>query len=277
MTEEVERLSAELRDELAESSRRRVVDPRTVPVRFSHLKRMGQSAAHYHAACQCDDDDTLSRRIGRGVHALLFSQPLVVWPQRRQGNAWKAFESANAHREILNETEHAQALAVSNAVRRHPIAGPLLFDRTVLERRIDWMIGGRSCQGTPDCVGPRRLIDLKTARTTEPDRFVRQATWMSYHAQLAWYQEGLELAGRQRPEECYIVAVESALPHAVTVLRLTERALDQGRRLNRLWWERLMVCEAANEWPPYAQTVIDFDVPDDDGDRLIIDGEEVDF
>jgi hypothetical protein len=277
VNDEAMRLSGELRDELAESSRRRIVDPRTVPVRFSRLKRFGQSAAHYHAACQFDDDDTLSRRIGRGVHALLFNQPLVVWHKRRQGKDWEAFQAANTNREILNESEHLQALAVANSIRRHPIASPLLFDGTVLERQISWKIEGRSCQGTPDSVGPGRLIDLKTARTTEPDRFTRQATWMSYHAQLAWYQDGLELAGKQRPDECYIVAVESAAPYAVTVLRLTERALEQGRRLNRLWWERLRVCEAANEWPPYAQTVIDFDVSDGDGEGLIIDGEEVDF
>jgi hypothetical protein len=277
MNEEVERLSAELRDELAESSRRRIVDPRSVPVRFSRLKAMARSAMHYHAACQWDDDETLAKRIGSGVHALVFGQPLVVWPQRRQGNAWKAFEAANAHRIILNETEHAQALAVANAIRRHPIAAPLLFDNTALERRLSWKIAGRDCQGTPDAFNSRRVVDLKTARTTEPDRFTRQAMWMSYHAQLAWYQDGIELAGKDRPEECYIVAVESAVPYPVTVFRLTGRALEQGRRLNRLWWERLMVCEATNAWPPYAQSVIDFDVPDGDADGLIIDGEEVDF
>jgi hypothetical protein len=277
VNEEVERLSAELRDELAESSRRRIVDPRTVPVRFSRLKKFSQSAAHYHAACQWHDDDTLSRRIGRGTHAILFNQPLVVWPKRRQGNEWKAFEAANASREILNETEHLQALAMANAIRRHPIAAPLLFDGTVLERQISWSIAGRACQGTPDSVGPGRLIDLKTARTTEPDRFTRQATWMSYHAQLAWYQDGLHLAGKQRPDECYIVAVESSEPYAVTVLRLTERALEQGRRLNSLWWNRLMVCEEANSWPPYAQSVIDFDVSDAEELTLSIHGEDVEL
>lgn len=274
MNSEVERLSAELRDELAESSRRRIVDPRTVPVRFSRLKRFSQSAAHYYAACQWDDDDTLARRIGRGVHALMFSQPLAVWPKRRQGKDWETFKVANASREILNESEHAQALTMVNAIRRDPLAGPLLFDGSVFERRIEWSIDGRRCSGTPDAVAPGRLIDLKTARTSEPDRFVRQATWMSYHGQLAWYQDGLELAGLQRPDECYIVAVESSEPYAVTVLRATERTLDMGRRMNRLWWERLRVCESANEWPAYAQSIVDFDIEEAGELTLSIEGED---
>lgn len=274
---DVESLSAELRDELAESSRRRIIDPRTVPVRFSRLKKFSQSAAHYFAACQFDDSDSLAMRIGRGTHALLFGAPLVVWPQRRQGKAWDSFEAANAGKEILTTSEHAKALGMANAIRRHSLAAPLLFNGTVLEREIHWNVEGRRCQGTPDCVGPGRVVDLKTAQTSEPDRFTRKATWMSYHAQLAWYQDGLELAGKQRPEECYIVAVESSEPYAVTVLRLTERTLDQGRRLSRLWWERLRVCEASNEWPAYTQSIVEFDLPDNDADGLIIDGEEWSF
>lgn len=254
--------------------RRRIVDPRTVPVRFSRLKRMSQSALHYHQACQFDDDDTLSRRIGRGTHALLFGQPLTVWTKRRQGKAWEAFEAEHDGEEILTEKEFAQSKATADAIRRDRIASALLFDGTQLEKRLTWKLDGRDCQGTPDAFAPKRVIDLKTARTTEPDRFVRAATWMSYHAQLAWYQDGIELAGLPRPEECYIVAVESTAPHAVTTLRVTERALDLGRRLNKLWWERLLVCEQSNQWPGYSQSIVDFDIAEAGDFTLNIDGEE---
>lgn len=257
-----------------DAPRRRVVDPRTVPVRFSTLKRMQQSPLHYHQACQYDDSDSLARRIGRGVHALLFGQPLVVWHKRRQGKDWDAFEAANSNCEILNETEHAQALGMVTALRNDATAAHLLFDDAVLEKRITWKIEGRECSGIPDSRGKRRVVDLKTAKTAEPGKFMRDASWMGYHAQLAWYGDGIELAGLGRIDEHYIVAVEKVPPYAVTTLRLTERTLDLGRRLARLWWEKMRICEAANVWPGYSQSIVDFDIAEAGDFTLNIDGEE---
>ncbi|HYF25325.1 MAG TPA: hypothetical protein VD931_06265, partial [Baekduia sp.] len=45
--------------------------------------------------------------------------------------------------------------------------------------------------------------------------------------------------------------------------RLTSRALEQGERLWRLWFERFQVCEQSGYWPAYAESVVDLDVPDD--------------
>jgi len=260
-----------------------VIDPRTVPVRFSRLKKMAQSPAHYLAAVQAGDDasDSLAMRIGRGGHALMFGQPVALWTGKtRNGKAWDEFETEHAGSVILNQREHEQAASIVTALTRDQLARALLArPDVVVEQAIDWKFMGRACRSTPDVLssfgGRRVIIDLKTARSSEPDRFVRSATWMSYHAQLAFYMEAVECATGERPEEAYIIAVESTPPHAVTVLRLTERAIDQGARLCRLWFERLLSCEASNEWPAYAQLVVDFDVPDQDEFRLTIDGEDV--
>ena len=63
---------------------------------------------------------------------------------------------------------------------------------------------------------------------------------------------------------CSLLAVESTAPYVVTVFRVTERALEQGRRTYRLWFERLMACEEADEWPGYVQSVVPLDVPESD-------------
>jgi hypothetical protein len=71
-------MSAELRDELARNDVRRLVDPRGVPVRFSHLKAMDRSPAHYVHAVQHEREESLSMRLGSATHALVFGTPRVV-------------------------------------------------------------------------------------------------------------------------------------------------------------------------------------------------------
>jgi hypothetical protein len=258
-----------------------VIDPRTVPVRFSRLKNMAKSPAHYLASVQDDGDDTLSRRLGRGAHAITFGQPVAVYDGIRRGSAWADFQAEHHGAEILNVAEAEKARGIAGALLSDPVASRLLsMPGASVEKRIDWTYLDRACQSTPDLLHSTEgvLVDLKTCRTAEPERFMRAAEWYSYHAQLAFYQDSAEAAGHVRPDQCFIVAVESAPPYAVTVLRLTERALEAGRKLCRLWFERLLQCEAANEWPAYAQSVQDWDIPEHEQDgefRLVIDGDEV--
>ena len=96
---------------------------------------------------------------------------------------------------------------------------------------------------------------------------------MGYHAQLAWYMDGVEAAGLPAPHDGYIVAVESKAPYAVVCYQLTPRAFDMGRRSYRLWLEQLAVCEQSNFWPGYVQSVTPLDVPEDE--TLWINGEEI--
>lgn len=266
MDVETERMSAELAEELA-SSERRIVDPRSVPVRFHHLKAMAQSAAHCLAAFQEHERrDSLAIRVGAGVHAMLFEMPVTMWTGKvRNGKVWDAFRTEHAGRTILNRKEHAKASAIAASVRRHPIAAQLLFGpATVRERSIEWEQLGRARRSTPDVRAPHYVVELKSTRCSEPNRFCRDATFRGYHAQLADQIAAIEHETGIRPEHAYVVAVETIEPFAVTVLQLTERALQRGEQLCRLWLERLLVCESANHWPAYCESVDVFDVPDDE-------------
>ena len=257
--------SADLRDQLAANS---IIDPRTVPVRFSALKNIARSPAHYHHAVQQADRwaGTASMRIGSGGHAMLMGQPVVQYTGAvRRGKAWDAFRAANRDATILSGKEWDTAHAISQAVKADPLAARLLLaDNMTYERTIHWDYQGRACRSTPDARSAYTLIDLKTTKCADPGRFVRDAMWMGYHAQLAFYGMALEAAGGMKPRDSYIIAVENKPPHPVVVLKLTERAINMGERLVRGWMERLKVCEDANEWPGYVQCVTDFDVPDDD-------------
>ena len=255
-----------------------IVDPRSVPVRFSNLKRMAQSPLHYWQSVQSGFEETLALRLGAGTHALLFKQSLIVFDGKvRNGKVWDKFAADHADKVILNRKEYAQAESVATAIHRHKRASELLFAKdAVIEERIHWKFMGRDCAGTPDVRTPSYVVDLKTTICSEPVKFNRDGRWRSYHAQLAWYLDAVLQAGLGAPAEAYIVAVESNPPHPVTVMRLTERALDAGRKLVRPWFERLIGCEQENYWPAYVADVVEFDV-DDTEFSLRIEGEDVDF
>jgi len=58
----------------------------------------------------------------------------------------------------------------------------------------------------------------------------------------------------------------------VTVFKLTDKALEQGRKSLVLWTEQLRGCIESRHFPAYSQAVVDLDVPD--GDELVFPGGE---
>ncbi len=285
-------MSAELAAELATSARKRVVDPRTVPVRFSHLRQIAKSALHYHDACQGNGHDTSARKLGKLTHALTLGQPVEVfrgghfngkdYKGVRNGAYWDHFRKEHPGVEICIPSEYEDAKPIADAVRSHPIAGPMLLAPSQCEIELDWTHPlGRDCQSHLDIYRRGAFVaDLKTARTSDPAWFTRTAIYSGYHAQLAFYVEAVEALGHETPD-AYIIAVESAPPYAVTVMQLTPRAIEAGRRACRLWFEQLLCCEASGEWPAYAQTVVELDVPDEDdggdGYPVVVAAEDIEF
>lgn len=276
MDDDTERMSAELADELA-SNDRRTIDPRGLPARFSHLKAMAQSPAHCFDAFQNTRSfDSLATRIGSGVHAMLFDKPCVRWEGKvRNGKVWDAFKTDHAGKTILTRKEWSRAESIAGAIKRHEEASMLLFGPgVVVEQTIEWEQCGRKRRSTPDVRCEHYVAELKTTRCAEQGRFVRDGLYRAYHAQIADQMLAVAAHTGRRPSKGYVVAVESTSPYPVTVLELTPRALERGEQLCRLWLERLLVCEAANHWPAYLQTIGSFDVPDDEVELVFGDDEE---
>ena len=249
-----------------------------VPVRFSELKLVGtHSPAHYMAAVEAGrsaNGRSRSRRHGSIVDALVLGGDYAVWPGTRRGKAWEAFEEENEDKLIVTAAEFEHAQRCVEALRANEHAARAL--RGLAHCQVDWKWLGRACRSELDVLNPDDgiLTDLKTASSVHPVRFTAAAIRYGYHAQLWFYSQAAAFRG-VTVRECYLVAVESAPPYPVTVLRLTRRALDAGERMCRSWMERLLACEAADEWPSYTQTIVDLDVPDLDDEPLIIGGEEV--
>lgn len=277
----LEALSTELATEIARNAQPAPPpDPRTVPVRFSSLKHMASSPLHYRHQVQYGRDDTLCMRIGRGAHALVLGEPIIEFPHVRSGKRWEAFKAQHSDKEILNAKEYAVANGIYGAVTSHRVASEILFGTdAVLEETLHWSLMGRACTSRPDSRrGTTVLTDLKTTRCAEPVRFARDATFRLYHGQMDFYARAMAELFGHRPDHVFCVAVESKAPYAVTVLELTPSALAEGERCWRLWFERLLVCEASNHWPAYSEAIEPLDVQEGSGDvTLLIDGEEYSY
>lgn len=260
-----ERMTAELAEELATNGRRKIVDPRTVPCRFSTLKEFARSPLHYWHAAQSEYEETLSMRLGSGAHAILFSQPVVTFTGAvRRGKAWDEFKAANSNACILNQNERRQAEAIASAISKHETARRVLFEDTKIEQRIDWTWDGRAFRSTPDALGVHHLVDLKCLKSADPERVMWQSRSMHYNAQAALYRRAVLEAFNRKVRDCFLVVVENRAPYPVTVLRFTERALDMGDRSCVTWNERRRLHEEANEWPGYVQSIVELDVPSEE-------------
>lgn len=243
------------------------------PLRFSRLRLMGRSPAHY-AAYQ--EPDTTSMEVGTAADRLVFGTgPVLAYPGAvRRGKEYDAFCERNPGALILTQKDAAKALGIAEAVFECADAHRLLTGG-VAQQTMLWNFQDRACRGTPDVRGESYIADLKTGETSDPRRFAWKLRTFAYHAQMAWYESGVQLSGLPPITDSYIVAVEQVPPHVVTVFRLTDRAIELGARLWRTWFEQLQICEASGDFPPYSQSIVDLDVPDDEDIPELADAAEI--
>jgi len=232
------------------------------PVRFSRLKLIARSPLHYAAATV---EETMAMETGSAVHSIVLGgAPIHAWEEGRprRGKEYEAFVADLPPGAIvLTAKAFAEAHAIAEAVKANRIAMAALDGDRELELR--WRFGNRWCAGRMDAVPLDGVTELKVSRTSNPADFVWHALRQGWLAQDVWYLDALAASGRML-EHARIVAVEPKPPYAVTTFKLSARTIDQARKTYRLWFERLRVCEDAGEFPPYAQSEVELDVPDND-------------
>ena len=259
-----------------------MVDIREATIRFSALKHIDRSPAHYRHAALHRGESSLAQRMGTAAHAATFGTPrLAVYHGRRAGKQWEAFQAANGDAVIVNEREHRIATAMAASLRADPIVGPVLFGPDMrYEVEVAWeiMLGGRRrrCAGRIDALGDIVLVDLKALRDGSPNKCQHTIRWSDYHTQAVWYADGCERAGLGYRTPM-IAVVENTAPYPCVLYPLGPRAVDYGRSRYLGWLEKLAVAEENNAWHGYAQQPVTFEVPDDEPFALKIDGGELDL
>ncbi len=233
------------------------------PVRFSHLRAYGRSAAHGHHARTSEVDETYAMERGTAVHAMIFgTREVVAYPgATRRGKEYDAFVQAHPDTEILTTAEYHKARRMAMSVLDCKLAAPFLNGVREETLLFKWM--GMDCRATPDVRGPDFLTELKTTANADPTKFLWDARRRHYHAQLRFQEFGCE-KHHIKILDHWIVAVESTEPHPVTVFHVEPEALEEGEELLMLWAERMKNCEASNVFPPYVDCIVPLVWPKDD-------------
>ncbi len=238
-------------------------DYKSVPVRFSRLKNIGRSPAHYLYSIRYETPDSATMRQGRLVHAMLLGglDGWVSYPGERRGKDWTAFKEAHVGVEVTTDKEWSVASEIAAAVLADSEAMGHLDGEHEVPLEFDY--DGRACTARLDVLKPNGVTELKVTGNGHPDAFFRTAMKLAYPSQVDWYMRAAEQVRGNPMPYGHIVQVESKPPYNVSCLRLTANALEYGRKVWVGWFEQLRNCEDSGVFPGYTIGTQDFDVQND--------------
>lgn len=146
-------------------------------------------------------------------------------------------------------------LDMADALRAHPIAGPLFAPGTGRpELSMFWHDTefGVHRRARLDWVKDRIVTDYKTARSAAPDDCAKAMAEHGYGQQGDWYlTAGRELGLIGDDAAFLLVLQEKTAPYLVTVCEPDADALAAGRDLNRRALDVFARCQASGVWPGY--------------------------
>lgn len=240
---------------------------RADPVNWSTLKAMCQSPRHYRHGLTVERADSDAMQLGRLTHAMVYEAAevaarYVLLPRFNRAmkdataiekgydggrEAAEAFDAGE--REAIKPDLWTRATSMAASLASDPVAARMIVGGYA-EQRIEWTdeATGIACRGRVDHVNGR-LSDLKTSITIEPRQFAAKIVHMGYHAQLAYYLDGLTANGVALDERPALIVVESMPPHDVVVLEFSDRDIATGRAVYRRCLDTLAMCRAADSWP----------------------------
>jgi hypothetical protein len=241
-------------------------------VRWSNLKHMSDSPAHYQAAVNREFGDSDTLIFGRLLHTMVLQPHLmdaeyVVWSDgRRAGKAWTDFVEAAGDRQIVRQRDIDEATPIADAIRSHPALADL-WEGAIFETAVFWEHTSREIvvpmKAMLDWYHPatRTLIDLKTCRTADRRMFARAVADYGYHGQMAHYREGAR-RNNMPVDRVLIVAAEKGTPHDVVPYEMCEGgAMRMGESYRDELVSRLVWCTATGKWPGRSDVVEPLEMP----------------
>jgi hypothetical protein len=160
----------------------------------------------------------------------------------------------------LKRADYEAVHGMADAIRRHPIAGPM-FDSGTPERSVYWRHAetGVLCRARPDWLtltntGRTAIVDLKTAVAGDLDS-LQKALWnYGYYLQASWYRAGVRAALGVDPVFVFVF-VEKTAPYVVTLVQPDTEAQKIGAAQRATALNIYRRCVDEGRWPAYADDI----------------------
>lgn len=259
------------------------------------LRRIRQrSPAHYWAKSYLNADrepesDKAHFNLGQAAHMLFlgesgFADTFVLrpdeYPDRKTGEMkpwhsgatyckdWSAGAEASGKR-VLTSEQLRQIRGMSRALAECPLVAQHGILNGLIETSLIWKDAetGVWLKARPDVipVDGALIADLKTTQDAHPSALPKTIASYGYHIQLALAGLGLrETLGLKLPDTggYAFVFIETAAPHAVSVVEVDGEAIWWARRELRAAIRTFADCLEKGRWPAYGDDVRVIGLPD---------------
>lgn len=241
---------------LSSSGARKLLPP-SCPAKFKHDRDNGQ--AHKRVF-----------DIGHAAHRLVLGEGVDIKTLDYPDYKTKAAQLAKKEAYAAGATpllgwEYAEVQAMADAIRQHPIAGPLFTPgEGTAEQALFWKDGPSGIwrraliDWTKHRTSGSRLIlaDYKTTTDASLAAIEKTVNERGYHCQAAWYIDAATALGLGDEDTVMVfVFQEKTAPYLVTVTELDRETLRRGRERNRRAIDIYAECTAADHWPGHSSQV----------------------
>lgn len=171
----------------------------------------------------------------------------------RSGYAWKEFAAQHEGQRLIKQHELEDRKVVLQQIARnvaaHEKAYSLVMGGGAKKKvPIAWRWNDCDLKSEIDILHPHCIVDIKTTSDNSPAAFSRQVASLGYFIQAAMYQLAVwhEFGGDFLP--FVLVAIKNKPSYCVEVYKLSEAAVEEGRRelLNLIHFYKS--CQEHNEW-----------------------------
>lgn len=205
--------------------------------------------------------------LGHAAHLLVLGEgpelEVIDFPDWKKAAARELRDAAYDEGKVpLLTKDFEQVQAMADAIRRHPLAGPLFTPGSGrAELSIFWTdkATGVRCRVRPDWLkempGLTLAVDYKTCRDASPTAVSRAIKDHSYHQQDAFYTDGIWAALQPEDVRFIFVFQSKTAPYLITVRELTDQDRDIGRARNERALREYAECERTGVWPDWTGPV----------------------